>query len=134
MVSTKTWGKHLWKSIHYIALGYPDFPTPEQAKAYKDFYINLYQVIPCLKCAINYKKHVQELPIDLTNKMTLFDYTVKLHNIVNRSLNKAEWSTIQALKVYTNDTDPTTAIPWSLYFLIGIAILIAVLCLRKARF
>ena len=124
------WGKHLWKSIHYIALGYPDFPTQDQAKAYKDFYTSLYQVIPCTKCAVNYQKHIQELPIDnyLTNKLTLFEYTVKLHNIVNKSLNKPEWTTIQALKIYTNDTN-TENIPWSLYLLIVlvIGILIAVL-------
>ena len=128
------WGKHLWKSIHYIALGYPDLPTQDQAKAYKDFYTNLYHVIPCAKCAINYQKHIQELPIDsyLTNKLALFEYTVKLHNIVNKSLNKPEWTTMQALNFYSNG-DTNTSIPWSLYFLIAIVIAILVVVVYKAR-
>jgi hypothetical protein len=125
------WGRHLWKSIHYIALGYPNYPTEIEAQNYMNFYLDFWKVIPCQKCAINYKKHIEELPIDnfLKNKMTLFEWTVKLHNIVNKSLNKPELSTVEALKIYMNETTYTT--PWSLYFLIIIVTAILIVFLFR---
>ena len=96
------WGRHVWKSIHYIALGYPDNPTDIEAENYMIFYLNFWKVIPCKKCAVNYKQHLEELPIHnfMKNKMTLFEWTVKLHNIVNKSLNK-QLSQNTALYFYT---------------------------------
>ena len=126
------WGRHLWKSIHYIALGYPEYPTDIEAENYMNFYLNFWQVIPCQKCAINYKHHLLELPIHkfMKNKMTLFEWTVKLHNLVNKGLNKPQLSTVEALKIYMND-NRTTSTPWSLYLLILIVIAILIVLLIR---
>jgi hypothetical protein len=96
----KVWGKYLWTSIHIIALGYPDNPTPDDKQSYKQFYVNLWKVIPCFKCAQNYQRHLDELPIDdgsLTNNMSLFKWTVDMHNIVNKELGKRQWTQDEAL-------------------------------------
>jgi hypothetical protein len=37
-MSKVKWGKHVWKALHYIAMGYPDNPTDQQKKDYKKFY------------------------------------------------------------------------------------------------
>lgn len=97
------WGPHLWKSIHYIALGYPTTPREEDKMNYNLFYSNLWKYIPCMKCALNYKRHLDELPIDsfLTSNIKLFEWTVNLHNIVNRELGKPIMSKEDAWKVYT---------------------------------
>lgn len=98
------WGKHLWFSIHFVALDYPDSPEQEHIQAYKDFYTNLWKVIPCFKCAVNYKRHLQELPIDghLHSQDALFAWTVALHNIVNKELGKPEMSLEEAKIKYTD--------------------------------
>lgn len=98
----KIWGRYIWTSIHIIALGYPDKPTPEDKKHYKQFFIDLWKVIPCYKCSMNYQKHFQELPIDeyLTDNMSLFKWTVDFHNIVNRELGKQEWSFEDSLEKF----------------------------------
>lgn len=86
-----SWGKYLWTSIHFIALGFPDNPNDDDKNNYKNFFINLGYVIPCYKCSVNYKKHLKELPITnetLKNRHNLFKWTVDLHNIVNKELNK----------------------------------------------
>lgn len=90
----KVWGKYLWTSIHLVALGYPDNPTDEEKSNYREFYRNIWRVLPCYKCAQNYQRHWDELPIDpyMKDNMTLFEWTVKLHNIVNKQLGKREWS------------------------------------------
>lgn len=99
------WGPHLWKSIHFIAIGYPESPTEEQKLAYKEFFLNLWKVIPCLKCSVNYRKHLDELPpIDefLRSRHDLFKWTVGLHNVVNMELGKQQISLDQAYTMYTN--------------------------------
>lgn len=98
------WGKHLWFSIHFIALDYPEFPETEHIEAYKQFFSNLWKVIPCYKCAVNYKRHLTELPIDghLHSRDALFAWTVALHNIVNKELGKPEITLAEARKKYTD--------------------------------
>lgn len=98
----RVWGKYIWTSIHIIALGYPDNPTQEDKDNYKNFYINLWRVIPCYKCSINYKKHLEELPIDdhLNDNISLFRWTVDFHNIVNKSLGKKEWTFEESLEKF----------------------------------
>lgn len=98
----KIWGKYVWTSIHILALGYPDKPTPEDMKNYKTFYTELWKVIPCYKCSINYKKHLDDLPIDkyLSDNMSLFRWTVDFHNIVNKELGKKEWSFEETLEKF----------------------------------
>ena len=97
------WGPYLWRSIHMIALGYPDNPTEEDANNYHDFFTNLWKIIPCLKCALNYKRHLEELPIDhnLVSKKALFEWTVSLHNIVNQELGKPTMTKEHAFQLYT---------------------------------
>lgn len=87
----KIWGKYFWYTIHYIALGFPDDATDEDKDEYKNFFVNLHQVIPCYKCSVNYIKHLHERPLeykDLQNSRTLFKWTVDIHNIVNKNLKK----------------------------------------------
>lgn len=125
------WGKHLWRSIHYISLGYPIKPTAENAEQYRQFFSNLWKVIPCEKCALNYKRHLDELPIDvyLKDNAALFEWTVKLHNIVNRELGKNEMSFEDAKKMYL-------AVPrsckekWTYALLILVIILLLLYLLR----
>lgn len=86
----KVWGRYLWTSIHAIALGYPDEPTEQDKTDFKEFFTNLWKVIPCQRCSDNYKEHLKELPIDesLGSNNDLFKWTVDLHNIVNKALKK----------------------------------------------
>lgn len=128
------WGRHLWKSIHYIALGYPQNPDDAIKLAYKNFYINLWYYIPCYKCSNNYKEHLKELNIDffLESPEKLFEWSVLLHNIVNRDLGKQQITLQDAYKIYLYDVSENhnvykTNDKWmyiSLLFLIVIILLL----------
>ena len=106
------WGKFFWTTIHVAALGYPDNATEMIRSQYRTFYANLGHVLPCSKCRRNYAEHFSELPIDLYlyDKTSLFAWTVKLHNIVNKDTGKREWTVEEATTHYTTGkyaTDPT---------------------------
>ncbi len=85
------WGPPIWRAIHFVALGYPDSPSAEDAANYKRFFEDLGAVIPCSTCSVNYSRHLQELPIDdylSGGRMRLFEWSVRVHNIVNAEKGK----------------------------------------------
>lgn len=126
------WGKDLWTSIHYIALGYPKIPTKEQVYNYKEFYMNLWKVIPCYKCSVNYKKNIITIPIDeyLSSNIKLFEWTVNLHNLVNNELGKPIISLNKAIKIYdSNEKNNKKYSINTLYLIISILIIIILILL-----
>jgi len=99
------WGKHLWYSIHFIALAFPDDPTNEEKRNYQSFFENLHKVLPCHKCSLNYVEHLIEKPItfaELSNSETLFRWTVDIHNLVNKETSKDQWTYETASAFYGN--------------------------------
>lgn len=98
------WGKHMWFSIHFVAQDYPLEPSQEDVTSYKVFFENLWKVLPCYKCGVNYKRHLKELPIDpyLESRESLFAWTVELHNIVNSELGKPLMTLDEAKAKYSD--------------------------------
>ena len=97
------WGPPTWQAIHYVAVAYPDKPTPEDVSAYRAFYASLSGVLPCLQCAKHYGEHLAAMPLDdaaMTDSASLFAWTVRMHNRVNKSLGKPEMSLDDALRMY----------------------------------
>lgn len=102
-----TAGPKLWKSIHNVALlEYPENPSEDDKTYYMNYYKDFWKVIPCLKCSVNYRKNWEELPITsyLESRTQLFEWTVLLHNIVNKELGKKEISLSEALAIYKTST------------------------------
>lgn len=107
------WGPPMWKTIHYVALGYPENPTEEDKQAYEQFYTNIYKIIPCKKpCSVHYKNMVSEFPVKnfLDNRDRLFEWTVIVHNKVNTRLGKPIISLDKARNMYDKKKDYTTLI------------------------
>jgi hypothetical protein len=104
MLSKETWGPHLWYSIHFIALGFPNEASSIDKKNYKNFYINLPNVIPCEECSKHFANNLNNYQIDnyLESREKLFEWTVIMHNEVNKLLGKEIWSVDKALKHYKN--------------------------------
>jgi len=104
MLSPIVWGKHIWTSIHIIALGFPEHPSSVERDNYRRFFTSIGDILPCSKCRDNYKQHLKDLPVDLflASNDTLFGWTVAIHNIVNTEHGKATWTIDQAKYYYIN--------------------------------
>ena len=87
-MNPKIWGPHAWIFLHSITLNDPKNPTLEQKEQYKNFFLNLQHVIPCEKCAYNYKQKLKKNPIKLDNKKMLIEWLIEIHNDINKSHNK----------------------------------------------
>lgn len=105
-IGPNTWGPHIWRSIHFIALAYPNEPTEEHKEQYRTFYESIQYILPCSVCSNNYKKHLEELPLDdkaLKDKESMIKWTINLHNIVNKQNGKKQLEYEEALNLILNN-------------------------------
>lgn len=88
---TKVWGPSLWHTMHTISFNYPTHPSPEDKKNYRDFIINLKNILPCKHCRINLQKNFKSLPLKMEymkSRETFSNYIYSLHELVNKMLGK----------------------------------------------
>jgi hypothetical protein len=99
-VPPTVWGPFFWYTIHIAALGYPNEPNYAEKKAAKEFYESFSHIIPCPVCKEHYAKYLAENPLTphLDTRKDLFEWTVRIHNLVNKSLNKPEVTPLEAVQ------------------------------------
>ena len=97
------WGPFFWHTIHITALSYPEKPSYAQKRAAKEFYESLAHLIPCPKCREHYSTHLQKFPISphLDRRADLFRWTVNVHNVVNKSLDKPMITEKESIQFYS---------------------------------
>lgn len=119
--SPSLWGKHGWIFFNHVALSYPQNPTEEEKQAYKNFFTEVQNILPCLSCSINYKKHLKELPIDgyLDSSDSLFSWVIKMQNKVNEHLKKPLLDEDYIKKLHMNPSMPLNPKIKIILFLIG---------------
>jgi hypothetical protein len=88
---TSVWGPSLWHYLHTMSFNYPNQPTEENKKYYKQFILNLVHVLPCKYCRENLRKNFKTLPLtdkNMKNRETFSKYIYELHELVNKMLGK----------------------------------------------
>ena len=83
-MTTKIWGPSLWKIIHFIAKKYPLKPNVRDKNITYQLFKYLALVIPCSHCQKHYITFFTNKPPNLNSSPELFQWTVKLHNNVNK--------------------------------------------------
>jgi hypothetical protein len=93
------WGPFFWLTIHITALAYPTKPSYTDKRAAKQFFESLANLLPCPVCREHYKQHLTKLPLlpHLDNRKDLFKWTVDLHNSVNATQGKPQWTVEEAI-------------------------------------
>lgn len=98
-MKTRFWGPNAWNFLFSSILGtYPeniDLKNKEHIKIKKEFknlFMSLGYIMPCVFCRESYKKFIKEMPIDnfLTGRLKLFNWLYKLKDKVNKKLIKQE--------------------------------------------
>jgi hypothetical protein len=88
---TTVWGPAMWHYLHTMSFNYPVEPTPENKKHYRNFVLNLRNVLPCKYCRINLANNLKKKPLmmcHMKSRETFSRYIYELHETVNRMLNK----------------------------------------------
>lgn len=88
---TTVWGPSMWHYMHTMSFNYPIKPTIADKTHYKNFILNLQNVLPCRHCRENLTRNFKAHPIrmcDMKNRETFSRYVYKLHEVVNKMLGK----------------------------------------------
>jgi hypothetical protein len=88
---TMVWGPSMWHYLHTMSFNYPVYPTCDDKKNYRDFILNLQNVLPCGKCRKNLKKNFKRLPLtmeQMESRETFSRYIYELHEVINKMLRK----------------------------------------------
>jgi hypothetical protein len=88
---TSVWGPSLWHFLHSMSFNYPDNPTTDDKKYYKNFLLGLEHILPCKYCRTNLKKNLEKLPLtdkNMKNRESFSRYIFNLHELVNKMLKK----------------------------------------------
>jgi hypothetical protein len=98
-ITKKTWGNSVWYFIHFLAIRQAD---GTQRVYYKRMMHSLAFLLPCEMCREHLQSHLRDVPIDgfMSSNERLFEWTVILHNVVNRSLGKPVMGVVEARKLY----------------------------------
>lgn len=84
------WGRSAWKFLHACSFAYPENPTRKQKESALAVFNNLGDILPCPICRRHYKENIAINPPRVTNKETLSQWLVELHNSVNKSRRERE--------------------------------------------
>lgn len=106
-IKPRLWGPHLWKSLHAIAMGYPENPAPLCRKRYYDFLVGLKHVLPCRSCRQHYTRLIHHSKCklgmnSLRSRETLCRWLVRAHNSVNQRQGKECLTYKQMIALYSS--------------------------------
>ena len=99
-MEAKIWGPHAWIFLHSITMAYPENPTEQDKKDYTNFFTNLHTILPCSICKTHYKDNLKKIPIQLNNRKELVNWLINIHNSVNKSNNKKQYSYQEVINYY----------------------------------
>ncbi len=88
-LSKYDWGRPLWYIIHTTSLYAPEPIKEYSFGCYYEILNSLQYLLPCPKCRNHLKENLKLIPLDSCDRSreNLFRCSVKLHNIVNKSIN-----------------------------------------------
>lgn len=101
-MDSKIWGPPFWFVLHSISMNYPNNPSFNQKRNYYDFFNSLKYVLPCQKCRKHYAKLFEKFPITpfLDSKKSIVSWVVYIHNEVNKSLGKKQYTLEEVIRNY----------------------------------
>lgn len=112
---TKVWGPMGWMTLHSISVCYPNSPTQDDKRILQEFMNAFGSSITCVICrnhfASMFRDYKAKVPTWLNSKKDLFIAICRMHNAVNKRLDKPQPKTvvecIESLKRATSYTSPS---------------------------
>jgi hypothetical protein len=110
---TALWGPMGWMTLHSISVNYPENPTIEDKQVLDKFMEAFGGSITCPHCkqdfSLMFPKYKNAHPEWNTSKYNLFLAIVRMHNTVNKKLDKPSPKTVaEALELLRNATKLTS--------------------------
>ena len=95
------WGPSAWHFMHTMSFNYPVHPSIQDKKHYRDYMLNLVNILPCGKCRKNLKENFKKLPlcmIHMESRNSFSRYVYDLHELINHMLGKKSGLSYEQVK------------------------------------
>jgi len=96
IITKNDWGPAIWIMIHFFAANI----KKEKLVYYNEFIKTLTYVIPCEECRKHLRQNLKMIPLNINNNntnLTLFEWSCKIHNLVNSQLKKPTYNFCNSL-------------------------------------
>jgi hypothetical protein len=96
------WKQNTWLMFHTISKNYDE----KYKDKYEDFFNSFKSVIPCKICRTHYIQNISKpglLISENINSERIFNWTIDLHNTVNRMHRKTLWDYNKAVNIYNSN-------------------------------
>lgn len=112
---TAVWGPMGWMTLHAVSACYPDSPSDEDKRILLEFVYAFASTITCIHCRQHFSSmlsnYTRNIPSWLNSRHDLFVAVCRMHNEVNKRLDKPYPKTVeeclQSLKHATSYTSPS---------------------------
>ena len=95
---TKVWGPMGWMTLHSISVAYPDTPTESDRRIVNEFMNAFATSITCVYCRDHFNKmfsdYKSKVPSWANSKRDLFLAICRMHNAVNKRLDKPQTTSV----------------------------------------
>lgn len=104
----EVWGPHYWFFLHTLAHSYPAYPNEVTKRKYYDFIQNLPLFIPNEVVGNKFSRLLDKYPVSpyLDKKDSFIRWVHFIHNKVNASLGKEEYSYEEGIDAYFRHYSP----------------------------
>lgn len=87
-VTKESVGRATWTLLHTMAAHYPETPNWRQRKDAKELMRIISRLYPCADCAYHFREILDVDPPQVASRKEFAQWLCRVHNTVNRSLNK----------------------------------------------
>ena len=98
----KIWGPHVWATMHAFALYVDRTQDLDRLIAFRAFLNDLVALLPCTTCRQDYSAYLAKH--EMPGLSRAFEWTVDLHNYVNRKTGRPAYSLEAAKAQWTTST------------------------------
>ena len=96
-------GRDTWALLHSIAASYPNEPNEEDKKQITNFLNEIANLFPCKICGNHLLRMLKKEGIHADSREELVNYICKIHNIVNKVLEKPQFDCKKAFDIWGGD-------------------------------
>jgi hypothetical protein len=95
------WGPYFWEVFHIACFDYPIHPTNQDKNNITNFIKYYQKILPCKECRTHFMELLNKYPLN-PNNSNLLEWSVFIHNQVNKRLNKPIFEYKNILKKYNS--------------------------------
>lgn len=96
------WGPWAWHLMHAISIGNNKEILDDNKLYYKKIYTLFLEILPCIICKKHYLEILEKNQIVLSdlNRKYIIKWVIKIHNLVNKKLNKKKVSNKDGINIH----------------------------------